>query len=126
MQAETRAGQRKPDLSRNARRHRKCLEEIVAYLERLGVCLASLIGSAAIIRFRGELFEAAPWLPASVGVLAFVGSIVLVVWVSADAFSRIKTRKSKIVSAAVALLVLLPSVFFVLAGFYAAMSAFTP
>ena len=110
----------------NLSKYRAALEGLISYLERLGICVAALAGSAAIIHVREQIFAIAPWFPAILGAVALFGSFFLTVWVAADQYVRVPTGKSRFWSILAAAAVLVPSLFFVLGGLYAALRGFAP
>jgi hypothetical protein len=110
----------------NLGKYRAALDGLISYLERLGICVAALAGSAAIIHFREQIFSIAPWFPAIIGAVALLGSFFLTVWVAADQYTRVPTGKSRFWSVLAAAAVLVPSLLFVLGGLYAALKGFAP
>ena len=106
-------------------KHRDLLNGVISYLERLGVCVATLAGSAAIIHFRVQLLEAFPVLPLLVGIVLLFASLYLTVWVAADQFVRLPPIKSRVMSFAVSALILVPSIFLVIAALFVAIKGFS-
>ncbi len=102
------------------------LTEVVSYIERVGVCVAALLGGAAIMKFRELLLPGAAWLPAVVGMLVVFGSLLLTVWIAIDGYVRVYTGNSKIIGMAIYLFLIVPSIFFAIGGLYAGIKGLTP
>lgn len=101
----------------------RLLEEIISYLERLGVTIAFMAGSAAVIKFRGSVLPDAPCIAGAVGFILLIAAFFLLAAVTLDGWVRLlNIRGYTWPNHAYGFLLLVPSVFFVIAGYYAAFS----
>jgi len=96
------------------------LEEIVSYLERLGVTIAFMAGSAMVIKFRGSVLPDTPCVAGAVGFVLFIVSFFLLAAVALDGWARLlESRGYTWLNHTFGFLLLVFSVFFTIAGCYA-------
>ena len=102
----------------------KILNTAIPFLEKLGVCVAAFAGGGAVAKFSSQVFPLCPWIPVIVGFLLVFVSLVLALLVVYETWQAItRSVKSRWVNLAVLFTILLSSVFFVVAGGLAAVSA---
>ena len=100
------------------------VQAIVEFFEQLGVCIAVFAGAAAIVKFRVKVFPFCPTIASILGVILLFGSFVLAILVAGSWFTRHTSGiKSKWVLLVLVFVVTATTVFFVVAGGYAAIAA---
>ncbi len=100
------------------------LNTAIPFLEKLGVCVAVFAAGGALIKFAPQVFPIFPLMPVMVGFLLVVASLVLALLVVYETWQTIANSfKRRWVSFAFLLVILLSSVFFVLAGGFAAVKS---
>lgn len=102
----------------------KILKTAIPFLEKLGVCVAAFAGGGAIAKFSSQVFPLCPRIPVVIGFMLVIASLVLALLVVSETWQAItKSVKRRWVNLAVLFTILLSSVFFVVAGGLAAVSA---
>ncbi|QOJ08463.1 hypothetical protein [Nitrosomonas sp. H1_AOB3] len=102
----------------------KPLEEVISYLEHLGVAVAFMAGSVAIMKFRALLVPEYPFVAGFIGFGLFISSFVVLVWVAMSGWHKILehrgyTRSNHVLG----FILVFVSSLFVVAGIYATLSS---
>lgn len=102
--------------------HRDDLLEIVlSFLGRLVTVIAVMVGLGALIRFREVVLPAAPEFVIVTGVLLSIGWFGLLVWVAISGWYKLaETRGYSWSTHAIGAVVMVFSIFFIIAGAHAA------
>jgi hypothetical protein len=108
-------------------RPKEILDTAIPFLEKLGVCVAAFAGGGAIAKYASEVFPPCPGVAVALGLLLIVASLVLALLVVYETWRVITTSvKNRWVNLSILFIVLVSSVFFVIAGGLAAFKALAP
>jgi hypothetical protein len=89
----------------------------IAYYEKLGVSVAVFVGGGAVVKYAKLLFQPLPAAPMIVGSITMMISMFMMVFISFRVWHELMQRqKRKLLSVAILAVLILNSVFFLIAG----------
>jgi hypothetical protein len=89
----------------------------IAYYEKLGVSVAVFVGGGAVVKYANLVFQPLPAVPMIVGSITMMVSMLMMVFVSFRAWHDLMLwKKRKLLSVAILAVLILNSVFFLIAG----------